>query len=556
VKNKALMMSVVAMGIVGTTALSQPAPRDRGAPSTAREDALDPSPVDPANDPDIGLFLNDWHNAKPRTAFGGLVFHDILTGLGSADPVKPAARGAVLTAITSVSRATLAPGASASGRARPGERQIFFATDGHGQLIVNGKTHEIKDGVGFTLTPDFDFRLTNSGKTPLGFYVRAEPIPADTKASTDAVVVSRWDGDRRIGAHWVHICNGGPAGMTLCTVAPYTMPQPHSHPGEEVWILVKGESLLSLGKQLINMHPGQAYRIPPTGLAAHSNLNLGSEPIELIYMGPAVRGPQPQNQDYARLDNSPIAPRTAPDVDMYVGNWRDAYPRIAHGNLYMRDMLTALQGVDDLHPTRKGAVLTRADAVSYAMLEPGSTAHPVDGELRGLQETFVVASGSGVITSGTKRIELAKGMSFVVTPDLDFRLTATGDHYLTFYVVTEKAPDGAAARELKVIDHRNAAPVMEDWHDSERPVITKADGLGQYAAIMHVDQPAMTMARPTSAAAGTEEIWIALDDTDMLFGKQLRKIPAGTAYKIPPTGITAHANVDAGTKPTEFLVVR
>jgi mannose-6-phosphate isomerase-like protein (cupin superfamily) len=550
------MMSVVAMGMVGTTALSQPAPRDRGAPSSACEDALDPSPVDPAKDPDIGLFLNDWHNAKPRSAYGGLVFHDILTGLGSANPIKPAARGAVLTAITSVSRATLAPGARASGRAKPGERQIFFATDGHGTLTVNGKTHEIKDGVGFTLTPDFDFALTSDGKTPLGFYVRTEPVPGGTEASKDVVVVSRWDGDRRVGAHWMHICNGGPNGMNLCTVAPYTMPQPHSHPGEEVWILVKGDSVLSLGKTLTIMHPGQAYKIPPTGLVAHSNLNLNSEPIELIYMGPAVRGPQPPNQDFARLDNSPIAPRTAPDVDMYMGNWHDAYPRIAHGNLYLRDMLTALQGADALHPTRKGAVLTRADSVSYAMLEPGSTAHPVDGELKGLQETFVVASGSGVITSGTKRIELAKGMSFVITPGLDFRLTASGDHYMTFYVVTEKAADAAVGGELKMIDNRNAPVALKDWHDGERQVITKADGLSQYAAISHVDQPAMTMARPYSAADGTEEIWIALSDTDMLFGKQLRKVSAGTAYKIPPTGITAHANINLGAKPAEFLVVR
>lgn len=555
-KKTALMISVVSMGFAGASALSQTPPRERGAPSTAREDALDPSPVDPAKDPDIGKFLNDWHNAKPRTAFGKLVFQDILTSLDSKDPTKPVARGAVLTAITAISHATLAPGATASGRARAGEQQIFFATEGHGQLTVNGKPHEIKDGVGFTLTPGFDFTLKSDGKAPLSFYVRTEPVPANAKPESDVTVVSRWDGDRRVGAHWVHICNGGPNGMNLCTVAPYTMPQPHSHPGEEVWILVKGESVLSLGKKLINMHPGQAYKIPPTGLAAHSNLNLNAEPIELIYMGPAVRGPQPPNQDFARLDNSPIAPPTAPDVDMYMGNWKDAYPRIAHGNIYMRDMLTALQGADAQHPTRKGAVLVNADSVSYAMLEPGATAHHVDGELKGLQETFVVASGSGTITSGAKTVTLSKGMSFVITPDTDFRLTASGDHYMTFYVVAEKAAGGQAGGELKVNDYRKASPVTTNWYDAGKPVIMKAGGLSQYAAITDVTQPGMTMSRPHSAADGTEEIWIALDDTEMLFGKQLRQVPAGTAYKIPPTGITAHANINVGTKPTEFLVVK
>jgi mannose-6-phosphate isomerase-like protein (cupin superfamily) len=104
------------------------------------------------------------------------------------------------------------------------------------------------------------------------------------------VVVNRFDLDRRVGAHWVHICNGGPNGMNLCTIAPHTMPQPHSHPGEECWIMVKGESILSQGKNILRMTPGQAYKIPPTGLVAHSNLNMGEEPIEMIFMGPAGNG--------------------------------------------------------------------------------------------------------------------------------------------------------------------------------------------------------------------------------------------------------------------------
>jgi len=47
-----------------------------------------------------------------------------------------------------------------------------------------------------------------------------------------------------VGAHWAHIGNGGPAGLSLITIAPHTMPQPHSHPGEECWIMVEGESVL------------------------------------------------------------------------------------------------------------------------------------------------------------------------------------------------------------------------------------------------------------------------------------------------------------------------
>jgi mannose-6-phosphate isomerase-like protein (cupin superfamily) len=533
---------------------AQQAPQ-RGQPSTSHEDALDPSPVG-AGDPDINMFLNDYRNAKPRNMYGSLVFHDILTKLDTADKTKPIHRGAVLTAITAVSYVTLAPGASATGRMEAGNRQIFLATAGTGQVTVNGKSSDVKDGIGFILTPEFDFKLTNTGKTPLAFYVRTEKLPPDYKPEPNFAVVSRWDNDRRVGAHWVHICNGGPAGLNLCTIAPYTMPQPHSHPGEEAWIMVKGESILSLGKNLVRMHPGQAYKIPPTGLAAHSNLNLGTEPVEMIYMGPAVRADNtPGTADYARLDNSPINSPNDPNVDMYMGNWRDAYPRIAHGNVYMRDMLTALKGPDPLHPTEKGAVLTNAEAVSYAMLEPNSVAHPLEGEFKGVQETFVVHSGAGEITVGGKEFALSKDKAFVLAPGMDFKMTATGNDYLTFYVVTEKLADGAAPKaSFEVVDNSAKPQTTRSWFNQERTLIGKENGLAQYSAVTQVELRDMAMSRPYSNAAGSEEIWIATDgDIDMLFGKKLKKLPAGTAYRVPSTGITAHANINTSGKTAKFL---
>lgn len=49
--------------------------------------------------------------------YGKLVFRDILTRLEGPDPQHPAKKGAVLTAITAISYATLAPGAIANGKA-------------------------------------------------------------------------------------------------------------------------------------------------------------------------------------------------------------------------------------------------------------------------------------------------------------------------------------------------------------------------------------------------------------------------------------------------------
>lgn len=553
-----------------------------------RQDSLDPSPIDAAKDPNVGMFLNDYHNAKPRPMYGKLIFHDILTKLEGPDPQHPTKRGAVLTNITAISYATLDPGATATGKEEAGQRQSFYTSAGEGKLTVNGKSHDLKDGIGFQLTPDFDFTITNTGKVPIGMYVRTEPIPNGTKPSPDVVVVNRFDNDRRIGAHWVHTCNGGPNGMNLCTIAPYTMPQPHSHPAEECWIMVKGESILSLGKTLQKMEPGQAYKIPPTGLAAHSNINFGTEPVEMIFLGPAGnggggggRGAAPAaggapladappaaapaaparaaapggGTDFARLDGAAIVKNQEHDVDMYMNHWRDGYPRVEHGNLYTRDMLTAAEGSDPLHPVRRGAVLTNATAVSYNMLEPNSSAHHIDGELKGVQETFIVNSGTGVLTVGGQKAELSKDMAFIVTPDMDFKLTATGDKYMTFYSVTEKIPAGATPKNtLQVVDNRSKPQTTTAWVDKERPLISKSEGLLQYKALNQVEQPPMTMALPYSADANTEEIWIATDnDVDMLFGKELRKVPVGTAYRVPSTGITAHTNINVSSNPAKFI---
>ena len=555
-------LSILVIWFATASGYAQQAPRGAQQQSTFREDALDPTPVNPSVDPNVDLFVNDYRNAKPRTVYGSLVFRDILTRL-EGDPIRPTRKGAVLSDIATVSYATLAPGATASGRAPKGDVQIFLATAGEGKITVNSKSYDVKDGVGFTLTPDFDFKLTSTGKTPLAFYVRAQPLPGNSKPSPDIVVVNRFDLDRRVGAHWVHTCNGGPSGLMLCTIPPHSIPQPHSHAGEEAWIMVKGETILSLGKKISRMGPGQAYRIPPTGLVAHTNINMGDEPVEMIYMGPLVRattGPGAQGSalgslDYSRLDNSSINPATEPDVDMFMGNWRDSFPRMLHGNLYVRDMLTALQGSDSLHPTRKSAVLTNAEAVSYAMLEPGSSAHPIEGELKGIQQSFVVNSGTGVITSGSRKFELSKGKAFILTPGLDFRMTATGDRYMTFYVVSQKLPEGFAPKAtLEVVDNSQKAQVTNAWHDKERALMTKDDGLIQYGALTQVELPSMTMSRPYSAAQSVEEIWIATDgNVDVLLGKELRKLPAGTAYRVPSTGKTPHANINTSTTTAQFL---
>jgi mannose-6-phosphate isomerase-like protein (cupin superfamily) len=540
-------------------------------PPAPREDALDPSPINPATDPAMTMFVGDYRDAAPRTEYGALVFQDILTSRGAGDILRPTAKGAVLSTMLAVSRATLAPATTAAGRGPAKRYQALIATEGAGTITVGGKTFQVAPGSYFQLTPGDEFKLANTGRIPMVFYARTEPLPSNF-AATPFEVVNRYDNDRVFGAHWSHSCDMVQTGpttkrfppMTFCSMSPYSMPQPHSHPGEEVWVQVEGETTASVGKNLFPLQPGQAYRIPPDGRAAHSNINLSDRMTKILYLGPMNRPEEntsitarglPLVADYSRLDNRNIDPPNEQDVEMYIANWRDAFPQIRSGNMYVREMLTSLVGADDLHPTRTGAVLTNATAVSYGMLEPYSKAHAVPAEMAGVQKLFVVNSGDGTITSGGRTVALSRDKAFIVTPGLDYTITA-GSDYMTFYIVSEKLPPGfTPAASLRVIDNRAAATTTRDWVDAERVLVGKSDGLSQYSSVTRVDMPAaMAMARPTSTAAGVEEIWIATDgDIDMLFGKRLRKLPAGTAYRVPPTGITARTHLNVSGKPASFL---
>jgi mannose-6-phosphate isomerase-like protein (cupin superfamily) len=562
---------IITLGVVSAAFAQQASTPSAAYKPPVREDALNPTPVDRASDPDIDMFVNDYRDATPRTEHGAIVFYDILVRRGAGDMMRPVQKGAVLSNMLAASRATLEAGATAAGRVKPGLREDFIAVEGTGTITVGGKAYPVASGSYFQLTPDLDFTLINTGRIPIVFYVRTDPLPVNFKIPSFDVV-NRYDNDRVFGAHWAHSCDMVPSGpntkvfppMTFCSMSPYSMPQPHSHPGEEVWIQVEGVTTLSLGKRLLPLRPGQAYRIPPDGVTAHSNLNLTDRMTKMLYLGPIDRPAEnasikarglPLVGDYSQLDSRPLDPPTEQDVEMYIANWRDAYPQIRHGNMYVREMLTSLSGPDALHPTRTGAVLSNAAMVSYGLLEPYSKAHPVPGETPNIQEIFIVNSGDGVIASGGKTFQLSRDKVIIVPPGVQYTITA-GSDYMTFYIIGEKLPDGfTPAPALSVIDHGKDPAKTADWVDTEHTLASKKDGLSQYSSLTRVDMSSeMAMTRPTSTPPGTEEIWIATDgDVDMLFARRLRKLPAGTAYRVPPTGITATAHINTSGKPASFI---
>ena len=176
----------------------------------------------------------------------------------------------------------MAPGATAKGRVPVDSRQFYYVTAGTGRITAKGQDYDLKEGSGFTLTPEFDFSLTNTAKTPLTFIARSEPLPENYKPADVFAIGNRFSNDRRLGIHWAHIGTGNAGGVGIQTIAPYSMPQPHSHNNEEIWIQVKGETVLSIGKIIRRQLPGMAIKIPPTGLTAHSSINVGDEPVQMM----------------------------------------------------------------------------------------------------------------------------------------------------------------------------------------------------------------------------------------------------------------------------------
>ena len=536
------------------------------AGSAAQDDypyaALDPKAYDPAVDPQYSLFMGHWQQAMPRLMHGSLVFRDILTRLEGEDSLHPTRKSAVLVYNSAISYATLEPGATAQSQSLEEQQQVFYVNSGQGILRSGDATHTLKQGDAFIVTPKFDWTLEHAGQEPLTMYALTEPLPEDFEPNEQLVVKNRFDNDLFMRVHWSNIDRpiigqaDGMAnyrGLTFVNIDAMTMAQPHSHNPdvEEAWIALKGETKLLLGKQLFDLPPGSAYKIPDNGLTAHAHINMTDEPIQLIHMMKNVRG---ERLKYSMLQPEQFDPATDPAIDMFIGDWRHSMPRLMHNALVFRDMLTELQGPDQLHPTRKGAVLLHTKAISRATLEPGATATP--SPLEGVQQVFYVDSGTGVIASGEQATELRKGSSFIIAPDLDFSLRTTSEEPLAMYVVTEKITDGAQTNaSLYVTDGFEQPTFMRyHWANIDRPIIGQANGMVAYRGLTAVQLDAMTMAQPHSHGETTEEVWIALEgDIHLLMGKELRVLPVGSAYKVPATGKTAHSNINASQEPVQLI---
>ena len=266
------------------------------AQADTRYGMLDPSQYTPGIDPDPKMFIGNWRESIPRHIHGGLVVRDILTELEGEDHLRPTRKGAVLTTLKSVSYATIEPHVSTTPFANKDEQELFYINSGTGVIKSNGNTYNLREGAGLVIAPGVEYTMTNTGSDEhLTMYRVVEPIPEGFTPNTKLVVTNEYENDEWMNIHWANIGRSiidgkkGTAvvgGFTATKLDPMTMAQPHSHQEgvEEVWIALKGDITLLLGKHLFKLPVGAAYKIPENGMCAHSNINASNKQIKLMHM--------------------------------------------------------------------------------------------------------------------------------------------------------------------------------------------------------------------------------------------------------------------------------
>lgn len=252
-----------------------------------------------------------------------------------------------------------------------------------------------------------------------------------------------------------------------------------------------------------------------------------------------------QTPDYSQLDPKPYDPKTEPDIDMFISSYKESLNRHIFGSLLERDILTRCEG-DPLRPKSRGAVLTNLKRFTHALLEAHTSTTP--SSLKNEQSIFYIASGKGIIKSGGKTAELYEGIGVLMPPDTEFTMTNTGDEPLTMYIMTENIPEGFSLKKAMVVHDENVTEFSSSdvhWSHCYKTLFGKRDGLATLRGMGPVWFNPMTMGQPHSHREGVEEIWFSLrGDITILIGKQIRKFPPGTAYKIPPNGKTPHSTIN------------
>lgn len=242
-------------------------------------------------------------------------------------------------------------------------------------------------------------------------------------------------------------------------------------------------------------------------------------------------------------------PNGLKDIDMYFGDWRHSAPRLTHGSLKERDILT--RG-DALNPTHKGAVLRFLNSYTYATLAPHAATQPT--RLEAQQEIFYTSSGRGTVSAGGQTVSLSPNVVVLMPANLEFTIRNTGHEPLAMYLINEPTPPGFRPNSTMLVRDENALPIASSdgfWDHIVKTLYTTSDGLATLQSVLTVTLDPLTLGKPHNENHDDiEEVWSALEGTSIAWvGVQLRKQQPGVAYLHPPGTENTPDNRTLGTTP-------
>lgn len=292
-EKKALPLALAAIAVVFfVSARGQQKAAAEAGPSY-REDAPS-NRRRPGVDADVSFYINHWRSSPPREGHGGLIERDILT---RGDPFHPRKKGAVLRFLTAYRRAELPPQAGTRSFADAREQVFLFVLSGEGRIVADGRTVDLEEGMAVVIPAGLSTRLFNPSGRSLELFLAAEETPDGFIPERELSVGRYQDSLPAVGAHWAHIARpftydhepkfANPMGFVVVSMDAFDIAQPHTHPAaaEEIWLQIKGTSLLFFGNRLLRQEAGEAFLVPPTNTVPHSSINPDGERQLWLFFG-------------------------------------------------------------------------------------------------------------------------------------------------------------------------------------------------------------------------------------------------------------------------------
>jgi len=239
------------------------------------------------------------------------------------------------------------------------------------------------------------------------------------------------------------------------------------------------------------------------------------------------------------------------DIDRFIGYPANKVIHISHGTLLTHEIL---RNGDPYTAGPQGAVLEYRKALSTATLMPLSRT-----PLSSLPDAyfFYIKSGEGRLDDGRQSWNLRPNMAILAPPNVPHRFINTTDKPLEMIMLTFTG--GPDAKNELIVRDVNLLPWCEEnahWTNESRCVFGTADGLIQGERIYLVMDPPFSTNQPHSHGKGTEEIWVRVSSGTgvVMLGGELRELPEGAAYLVPPTGITDHSNLNLSKTNTDWWI--